>query len=203
MKSLLHRLALLLEFLVSLGLLGGIWYGWREVERLQQHIQASQQHIAQEPHVALQHSAQQVELKKFEARLGQLEHMVVPREKVGDVVTRLEGVAREENIRIIVPDIKEVVVIGKDNKPVPSTGRYVDIRLTVKGSGNPADLVSFLYQVEHLPYLLRVPTWRVTTDYSALPAALGVRPPTPEAAAPAPRDGLLEASIILTITREL
>lgn len=201
MKPLSHHLALPLEILVTLGLLGGIWYGWREVERLQQHIQVNQHHIDQEPYAVLQRSAQQGELKKLESRLGQLERLVPPREKVGDMVTLLERVAREKNIRIIIPDIKEEVVIGKDNKPVRSDGRYLDIRLTVKGSGNPADLLSFLYHVEHMPYVLHVPVWRVTTDYSALPAALIVRPPAESPAVPAPREGLLEASVVLTITR--
>lgn len=192
---------ILIEGVLAAALVVGLWFGWQELRQIRQGITQSQQMVENMPQQQLAQDDLASELKKQDARLRQLEKLLPPREAVGDVVAAIEGLEKKHGVRIIVPDVKEEIRYGRDNKPIPQTGPYLDIRLVVQGYGDPERLLAFIYDVEHLPYLLKIPTWEVTTHFLVVPAALTVSAPieTPAAQRPA---GLLEAGVILTITRE-
>lgn len=193
-----------LEGLFALLILIGLFLGWQKLQLSRREAQEAERMIDIAPQILLQQEGILTELKKQEARLNRLAALLPARGDISDVVARIESEAGQHNVRVVVPDVKEEVRRGKDNKPIPQTGEYIDVRLTVQGYGDPMRLLAFLYAIEHFPYVLKIPDWEITTEYLVLPADLTVSAPAgaeeETAARPA---GLLEAGVVLTIAREL
>lgn len=190
---------LVVEAAIAIGVVVGLWYGWQMLRQVRSEVIAAQQKIENIPQQQLQQEEVASELKRQDARLRQLGNYLPRREAIGDVVAAIEGVAQKNGIAVIVPEVTDDVRIGADRKPITQTGRYRDVRLTVQGYGDPIKLIAFLHGVEHLPYIIKVPDFEVTTDYAALPTALSVSPPT-ETSPPQVPAALLNAGVILTIT---
>lgn len=186
---------------IMVGLLLGLWFGWQELQQLRQQVSEAQRTVENIPQQLLEQDDIASELKKQATRLQQLEKFLPRREAIGEVVAAIESLARQNGVSVIVPDVKEEIRYGRDNKPIPVTGRYLDVRLIVQGYGDPTKLMTFLYGMEHLPYLLRIPDWKISTDFLVVPAALSVSPPEGTASPERPA-GLLEAGVVLTITRD-
>lgn len=192
---------IVLEVAVAAGLLIGLWLGAQRLQRMQQHVVAAQHQIATAPQQQLAQEAISTELKKYAAAVTQLQQLIPPRSTVGNVIARIEGEASKKKLKAIVSDVKEEIKYGKNNKPIVQAGPYQEVRITVQSYGDPATLLELLYAIEHLPYVLKIPDWNITTDYAAIPAALTVAVPTPGASEERAR-GLLEASIIITINKD-
>lgn len=195
------RLILLGEVVLAIGMIVGLWFAWRHLNQLRHQVNEAQRTVDNIPQQLLRQEEMASELRRQDTRLRQLERYLPRRAAIGDVVAAIESLARKNEVAVIVPDIKEDVRYGRDNKPVPQTGRYIDIRLQVQAYGDPAKLLTFLHSVEHLSYVLKITDWKVATNYSAVPSALNVSPPTTTPVPDRPA-ALLDAEVILTITRE-
>lgn len=188
------------EALFATALLVTLGLAWQQLSRMSQRVNEARHNLENIPQELLRQEGLASDLKKQDVRLQELEKLLPSREAIGDVVAVIENVAQKNGVKVIVPDVKEEIRYGRDNKPIAQTGRYQDVRLVIQGYGDPHRLLAFLYEVEHLPYVLKVPAWEVTTDYRVVPAALTVSAP-PDTLLPEQPAGLLEANVILTITR--
>ena len=169
---------------------------------MQLRVVEAQRLVTIAPQQLLAQGAISTELKKHTLAINQLKQQVPPRSAVGDIVARIENEASKNNVKAIVSDVKVEITYGKDNKPIAQTGPYQDVRLTVQSYGDPAALLSLLHVIEHLPYVLKVPDWSIATDYTVLPAALTVPVPLPGVPIENKPAALLEASVVLTISKD-
>jgi len=117
------------------------------------------------------------ELERRRHDIERIKALVARRDQVGEVVNRIkaEGLARDIDVRVV-----QVVENVEDEEG--STGPFKDVRLKIVGFGDPENLLDFLHASEHLPYLVSVFDWRVSTELANL-QELGVAG-VPQVAAP-------------------
>lgn len=116
------------------------------------------------------------------------------RDGLVDVVSLISAEAVNAGIAAQVP----VVQAAKVNPGATPGDAFSDIRIHIIASGQPAALASFLHRVEHLPYILRIASWKIDTTQTTI-----ITPFTsevPDGAQAAPTTGSsLEADISLII----
>lgn len=196
-----QHVILLAEAALAIGAAIGLWFAWQHLRQLRYQAIAAQHTIENIPQQRLQQEEVAAQLQQQDTRLRPIENYLPRREAIGDVVAAIESVARKNNVTVIVPEITDDVRLDSNRKPIPQAGRYRDVQLVVQAYGDPVQLLTFLHGVEHLPYVVKVPDFELTTDYAALPTALSVSLPTTTPAPDSPA-GFLEAGVVLTITRD-
>ncbi len=201
MKINFTNLAAAAEIVLASVLIVGLVWGHQQLRDLQQRITTAQAAMAMLPQQQIAVQNAKMDLKKYEPALQRLMILLPRREAVGDIVARIENEANKQGLKAIVADVKEEVRLGKDNKPIAQSGPYQEVRFTVQSYGDPIELLQYLHSLEHLPYVLKVPEWHITTQYLVLPSALTISVPAEQAVAPRPA-GLLEAAMVLTIIKE-
>ncbi len=87
-------------------------------------------------------------------------HRAIPtRDGLVGVVSEISTAAVSAGISAQVPVVQEGVAGEAETPDAP----FSDVRIHILASGDPAALASFLYKIEHLPYILRVVSWKIDT----------------------------------------
>lgn len=105
--------------------------------------------------------ANEVTLARQQPALEQLARFVVRREEVGVVASVLEGEGNKRQVTVVITDVREEEVRDATGAVVPAGGPLRDVRIAGSVRGTPARLLSWLAEVEQLPYLLRLDDWKI------------------------------------------
>lgn len=162
MKSLTNKrwLVVLGKFIVLAGLVGALMWVWQQV-----HIQKVAMHQVQKslndlPERISGQAALKSELERHKHDIERL-HRYTPaqQEGISEFVSELEKEAVREKIRFSINDIMKDQKTDESGNPIENTGPLNEVYIKGTANGRPEDLVSFLYTLEHMPYLVRVPEW--------------------------------------------
>lgn len=167
--------------LAEAGLLLGLAAGmvWLDLttQRARQALSVREQQAEQALSGVSETAVLQAEADSRRAVLQKIAHLVPPERSLGDVIAALEGEAKDLRVQLAVPLVEEA-----DGEEAGGEAGAVlrDVHLQLIVSGEPERLLSFFHAVEHLPYLLRVDAWHLTTtdeparrEAQALPPAAG------------------------------
>lgn len=100
--------------------------------------------------------------KELDAALIKMQkiHTAIPtRDGLVEVVSAISSAALASGISAQVPVVQAQSADAGEATDAP----FSDVRIHVVASGDPAALASFLHRVEHLPYILRVVSWKIDT----------------------------------------
>lgn len=138
--------------------------------------------------------------KDLDSALASLQaiHVTIPQtDGLVEVVSAISAAAVSSGISAQVP-------VVQSNAPVQSPapeGVFADVRIHVVASGNPAALASFLYRVEHLPYMLRVVSFKIDTTHQTAITSFSSEAPASSVQSPPLLGSSLEADIAI-VTRK-
>jgi len=200
-QLLIHRL---LEIGLGVCLLIGAWFAWGRLQQLQQSVRAQQTAYQQAPEEKIRQVEIKAEFDKRQHDLERIKSLLIERESITEFIDTIEAQARQADVEVRIPDIKEDIKYDAERNPVPATGPVLDIRLSMQAQGHPLQLLQFLHAVEHLPYALTIASFDLkslsspTVSYFSAPVPEEPNP-SPDAA-PAEAVGELDATIILTVT---
>lgn len=137
--------------------IGGIVWLWYDVTKVREQLGQAQVELQNVPQQILHRTdlAQSLEARQHD--INRLHTLIPSRQEVAGMLTALEAEAGKQNIVVEVTDISEVVV-EKDTQPSED---FVVAQIKILADGRAIDLLSFLHQVEHLPYLITLSDWQV------------------------------------------
>ncbi|MEX0649375.1 MAG: hypothetical protein WD200_00045 [Candidatus Andersenbacteria bacterium] len=126
-------------------------------------LETKQRETLKRPDDLLHASALKAELAKHDLDIRRIQSYVLTRNTIAEAVEAIEKEGAENNIEVTVSDINEVVELGAGGNVVEPVGPLRKIKLQVIGSGQPSNLLTFLYKIEHAPYLLYLDEWQVAS----------------------------------------
>ena len=194
-RPLLMRLAL--ETLVLLVVVGAVVAGhdlataaraeaWQTVRRLEQ-LPADAQRLTTLQRAYEAHGAE----------LAAIDDLVLTREELGQLVTRLEQLAHEAAVTVDIPEVVAELQRDEAGETAPWTGPVAEVSVRFRARGEPAQLLAWQYAVEHLPYLVRPVAWQLTVGQSVSPGPVApAGGPTGQTSA---ATALLEGRLVVTI----
>ncbi|MBI1833601.1 MAG: hypothetical protein HYR90_02125 [Candidatus Andersenbacteria bacterium] len=123
--------------------------------------------LEQTPLRLLESASRAADLSRREFDISRIQHLLVPRNQIVDVVSAIEAQAKRHQVEVSIPEIVESEEAG---------GVIQDITVRVSVDGNPENIVDFSHSVEHLPYLLNVERWSLSTRSFAVPQSAAQAP---------------------------
>lgn len=167
---------LLIEGGLLLGLVGGIVWLNLTIQSARRALDAREQQATQSLAGVSAQSKLRAELDTHQAAIQQIIRLAPHERAIGEVVAAIEREAAGQDVVLHVPLVEAVDETETGQTP----GILRDVHLQLIVSGEPAQVISFFHAVEHLPYLVRVGAWELTTKEEQ---------PVPESAAFLPTTG--------------
>lgn len=185
---------------VILMIIGHVWL-WSQVVEERNAMYEQQRQIEEAPQRAAQQVALGSQLELFQHDINRIQNLLLQRSAVGSFVGVIEQQGRLHGVRLTVPDIVEEKVRGENGQEVVKASSFPEVRFTVLASGDPIQLVQLLHALEHLPYVIRLANWNISTNPAVVPAELRQEVPAAvDAAVSTPvAAGYLEADLIVTL----
>lgn len=196
-----------LEVVAILLLAAALWWLAGMVGDVRRELARRHATLARVPQRVAALAGAQATLEARTHDIERLEAFTVSRQGLGQVIAAMEEAAGRRQVDLEVTRVQEVTVEGPAGEEVASLeGPLADVRLAVVAIGKPEQLLQFIHELEHLPYLLTIPSWLLTAQ--AGPAAQGEAGSAPVGGvvsgpiAPPLEAGRLEAELILSIAYE-
>lgn len=149
------------------------------IKEIRASIAEQMQYVENAP--AQQQYAEQLaeQLAIAQTQADRLSQHVISQDKLVLVVESISRAAAQSGVSVQIPNVQN----ADEN-----SGILEDIRLRMNAVGSPANLIAFLYRVEHAPYLLNIASWNLDTTYqSTAKSFAGTIPPDPSGGKPKPR----------------
>lgn len=170
---------------------------WREV--------AARQALLEDVPAQLNHTATlKKELETATREMKGMYAAIPTRDGLVAVISEISGVAVATGVSAQLPIVE---ASSASPTPVPSTSvspapynPFSDVRIRIVASGDVTALAAFLYRVEHLPYLLRIVSWKIDTLQQAAISSFASTVPNDGQAIPTPVLGtslVAEVSIVV------
>jgi hypothetical protein len=164
---------------------------WRDVALRQAVLQDA-------PRQASQTAALKKDLDSALLKMQSINATIPTNDQLVDVISAISKVVTASGVSAQVPIVKENVEVENTE----STDIFTDVHIYIVASGSPAALASFLYRIEHLPYVLHVVSWKIDTIQQAAVTSFTANGQT-EAPGVAPQLGSsLEADIVVVTKKE-
>lgn len=176
-------------------LIGALLYAHVTVRSLWSDVALRQALLRDVPARTSKTSALKKELDTALLSMESIHATIPPSDDLVAVVSAISSAAISSGISAQVP------VVQTTAKTVSTTDIFSDVRIRVVASGTPGALASFLYKVEHLPYMLRVASWKIDTLQQTAVSSFTSDVPTGTIVATPPLGSSLEADIAL-VTRK-
>lgn len=173
------------KILLLVGLIAAtVWLG-QNVQRLRAENASLNDTLAKLPETLSAAAAQRTILAEQQPTLEQLQRLLPRREEVGGVAGALEREGAQRTVAVVITDLRDVELQDASGAAAAASGPVRDVRIAGVATGSPAQLLSWMAAVEHLPYLMWLEEWklRVITVPTVLPAGQAGSPPPAEAAA--------------------
>jgi len=140
-------------------LLAGTIYAHTKVRTLSKDVTARQAILQQIPAETIQKSILKKELDTALSSMGLIDKTVPTEDGLVGVITAISQAAIVSGISAQLPVVGAKII----SKDAPSEDIFSDVRIHIIASGDPATLSSFLYRVEHLPYIIRIVFFKIDT----------------------------------------
>jgi len=116
------------------------------------------------------------EVQDRQAETDEILSLLPDRSSVGDVVSAIEAEARHHHVSLTIPTVGDAKQAGEDE--VKEEPQFKTVTLQVVAIGRVLDTLNFFHAVEHLPYVLQVESWHLSTDtIKAVPGTAATGPP--------------------------
>ncbi len=178
-------------------LFGCIAYVHILVSGLWEDVALRQEVLRDVPAQSSRTSALKKELDGALASLQLIHASIPPTDGLVGVVSAISAAAVSSGISAQVPVVQSNTPTDNPNPD----GLFTDVRIHVVASGNPAALASFLHRVEHLPYLLRVVSFKIDTIQQTAITSFTSDAPASSVIPTPPLGSSLEADIAI-VTRK-
>jgi Tfp pilus assembly protein PilO len=190
------------EGLLILILAASVVWLWWWVEKAQRVAMEKKLDLAQVPAAAVRMAALRGQLAERSNDIERLREYVPTRREIGEVVNGLGELGEGFGLEIRVVSVKEEVLVDEKGKEREPEGPLRLVRFVIVGVGPPEELLEFLHSVEHLPYLLAVPEWKVAVDTGQ--GSQGTKAASPEEDETTSRrvTGQLNMSVLLSISSQ-
>ncbi len=181
------------------GLVGAIWYADTQVRALRERAAVAQRELQDVPRRTANSLTLKKELALLTEQMKTIYQGTPSTNQLPDVIANISALAASSGVSAQVPVVQESA--GKEKEKAMDS--FSDVRIHVAASGDPENLATFLYRIEHLPYVMRVVSWTIdTTRQVAISSFTGVAPPAPGGEEAAPRGSSLEADIVIVTKNE-
>lgn len=132
------------------------------------------------------------ELQKAQDAMKKISPALVSRDNLVQVVNDVSSVAKASNVTVQIPEVQP---------DAEQEGVLQDVRVRMNAVGSPSNLVAFIYRLEHLPYLLRIVSWKLDVSSAASPQSfVGAVPPDSSASATT-SGGTLLVDVIVSLVQ--
>jgi Tfp pilus assembly protein PilO len=159
MTALKKNLPYIIHGVVVVSLLGGIVFLHMKVRTLWLDVATRQTVLQSIPDETAQTATMKKDLDQAQETMREVNTTIPTEDGLVDVIAAISQAAVAAQISAQLP-VVGTKLVTEDEK---SDDTFSDVRIHILASGNPAALASFLYKVEHLPYLLRVVFLKVDT----------------------------------------
>ncbi len=152
-------------------------------------------------------STQKIKLNERLPDLNRIRAVVPTQNDLSDFISRLEAEAAKLNINISIPEVTEEKMYDASGQEITPTSVLRAVHLKLEGRGDPANLVRYLHQIEHLPFLLKVTALSLHVGKNEVYTPIGFSaqvPPSdmPPNNQPPVASSTLTVDIVLTISVE-
>jgi hypothetical protein len=155
-KSFLRRA---FELASVLGLAVVVGVAWHYATDARRRLYEAQHTLQQLPEQASVRVQLEKDLRTHEHDVARVNELLVERRAIGDVIAAIEGVAGKSRILVQVAD-----VTAEEQPAAAASGLLTPVRLKLSAVGQAEALLRFLFDVEHLPYILHVDRLDLTSS---------------------------------------
>ena len=195
MKQWLRLTIYIIEFLCVGGL---IWYIDVRFSVLREEVALQQKTLQDIPAQIAQTAMLKKDFSALQENMKGIYAQTPTRDQLPELIATISAVAVETGVAAQVPIVKEDAAGASDKEDAESEDAFSDVRIHIVASGNPANLLAFLYRVEHLPYVLYFASWSIdTTRQVAVSTYTAIVPDEAAEEASASRGSSLEADIVI------
>lgn len=187
----------IIRLLLVLALLTGAGYGWQFVQGKRNEVIASRLTLERRPALRSHYASQEAELRRRQDEITQIQSLVISRDNVGQVVGEIERTAGSAGATLQIPKVEEKFVQDEKGQPILPAGPLFDVRIKLVANGQPKQLLNLLYAIEHMPYLLYLESWDLTSVRPEGPDTLEGSAADSEAAF-----GQLNASVVVAVWKD-
>lgn len=182
-------------------LVGGVMF----IQQVQRQGAIEVKKVEELPHELVELASLRAELQRRQSDLGQLEKLVLQRSQINEFLSSLETLGARHGARVRVTDLKEQVALDNLGNAVSEGGRQ-NVEVLVTAVGEPSELLRWLHQVEHMPYLVKLDGWRFRTGLAVRLTTGTSGAPTDSPNGQAVEDeiatGQVDAHLILTMQND-
>ena len=195
------RLAIYIAEFLCIG--GLIWYIDGRFRISREDIALQEQTLQDIPAQIAQTSMLERDFSALQEKMKEIYAQTPTRDQLPEAIATISAAAADAGVAMQVPIVGEDAVSPAGTGDAESDDAFSDVRIHIVASGNPANIMAFLYRVEHLPYVLHFVSWSVdTTRQVAVSTHSGIAPEETGAQSSALRGSSLEADIIIVIRKK-
>lgn len=158
------RLTWIIEGIVFVLLIVATIWGWQMLSNFREEVLQGASTLEMRPEEQVLFASVQSEISRRGDDVASVESLIVERNQLGDVVGQIEGAAQDAGVLVALPEVEEKAVFNEHGNEVEPSGPIQEVRIAIVATGSPRDLLEFLYQLEHLPYLVTLDDWRLDTQ---------------------------------------
>lgn len=159
MISLKKNIPLVIHGFILLAFLGGIIYAHMKVRTLLKDVAERQAILQDTPAETIRAVTMKKDLDRALIDMKSIYETIPTEDGLVDAIAAISGAAVASEISAQLP-VVGAKILSPDEA---SDDLFSDVRIHVLASGDPAALASFLYRVEHLPFILRVVFFKIDT----------------------------------------
>jgi len=142
-------------------LIGACVWAWQQVYNEKIAMYQAQKAVNELPEQISGQAALKSDLERHEHDINRFRAFTPTRDGISEFVSRLEEESKKHSLTLSVTDITEGQKLDDQGLPIPISGPLNEVRMTGTAYGQPQELISFLFTLEHMPYLVRVIDWHL------------------------------------------
>lgn len=155
------RFRILLKVLIIALLASSLVYGFKYIQKLRQGIDAKIAQAEMKPDLDAAAQSIKKDLKEQADSLNRIKSMIVTVDNLPEAIKSIEARAAKLKLEVAIPTLTEIVD-SEDAGGESFAGRDAKrVRLTIKATGRPQDLVGFLHGLESSPFLIEISKWDI------------------------------------------
>lgn len=153
-----------IELVVLLAIVGACFWAYRVVYKMRVALEEEQLRLVEQPQYLQHFSALRGDLRGRSSDIERILALVIDGGDIVSFIAHLEETAKSFDVSLEVPSIVEVPERDETEQLIEASGPFRSIQLTIKGLGEPANLLEFIHKLEHDQQLVALPEWEISTD---------------------------------------
>lgn len=158
------RAVWIIEVTVFVLVIAGMFWAWSILTNYRESVLGQALVLERRPEEQISFASVQAEINRRQDDFETVRSLIVERNDLGEVIGSIERVAGTSNVLVSLPEVEERQLVDESGTIVPPSGPIQEVRISIVASGDPRDLLDFIYRVENLPYLVWFEGWRLDTE---------------------------------------